>query len=118
ALDLLAGQISKTQLAQDMVTAIDKIEVNEAAISAETQARINEILLANDRIAGEVADRVEALRLASLRTDSLQQNAQELANSVNAVTLAQTETANGLAVVKTLAETLEIESGVQAQSLD
>lgn len=118
ALDLLAGQISKTQLAQDMATAIDKIEVNEAAISAETQARIDEILLANDRITDEVADRVEALRLASLRTDSLQQNAQELANSVNAVTLAQTETANGLAVVKTLAETLEIESGVQAQSLD
>ena len=118
ALDLLAGQISKTQLAQDMVTAIDKIEVNEAAISAETQARINEILLANDRITGEVADRVEALRLASLRTDSLQRNAEELANNVNAVTLAQTETANGLAVVKTLAETLEVENGVQAQSLD
>lgn len=47
ALDLLAGQISKTQLAQDMMTAIDKIEVNELSISTETQARIDQILALN-----------------------------------------------------------------------
>lgn len=47
ALDLLAGQISKTQLAQDLVTQIDKIEVNELSISTETQARIDQILALN-----------------------------------------------------------------------
>ncbi len=47
ALDLLAGQISKTQLAQDLVTQIDKIDINELSISAETQARIDQILALN-----------------------------------------------------------------------
>ena len=48
ALDLLAGQISKTQLAQDLKTQIDLIDVNEIAINAETQARIDQILALNN----------------------------------------------------------------------
>lgn len=48
ALDVLAGQISKTQLAQDLKTQIDLIDVNELAISAETQARIDQILALNN----------------------------------------------------------------------
>ena len=48
ALDLLAGQISKTQLAQDLKTQIDLIDVNEIAISAEKQARIDQILALNN----------------------------------------------------------------------
>lgn len=48
ALDVLAGQISKTQLAQDLKTQIDLIDVNELAISAETQARIDQMLALNN----------------------------------------------------------------------
>lgn len=50
ALDLLAGQISKTQLAQDLMTEIEHVSVNTAAIQKETQDRINAILAANEGI--------------------------------------------------------------------
>ena len=64
ALDLLAGQISKTQLAQDLKTQIDLIDVNELAISAETQERIEAIKAANqktDDVRAEVIDFASAV---------------------------------------------------------
>lgn len=64
ALDLLADQISKTQLAQDLKTQIEKIDliqVNSDAINAQ----INQILAANNAIAKEIADRQAAITTAS-----------------------------------------------------
>ena len=116
-MDLIQGQIDESAFNDIMKGRIADIEINKETISQEVLDRIDAITAANDRIADEAAERVEALRLESERTDGLQDFADELAENVNAVTLSQTETADGLAVVKTLAETLEIENGVQAQSL-
>ena len=119
ALDLLSGQISKTQLAQDMVTAIDKIDVNANAISAETQARIDDILAANATITAERTARINAIQQSALQQqDNLQDTADALAGDINTVALAQSLTDSDLALVLEFIEAIEIENGVQAQTLD
>lgn len=50
ALDLLAGQIGKTQLAQDMMAEVARIEVNDVAIRKEVSDRIAAILQTNEGI--------------------------------------------------------------------
>lgn len=117
-LDLLEGKITESQLYQDLGTKIDKIADNETAISKETQDRIADILESNKRIKKEADDRIEALRLASERQDKLQDFADDLANDVDTITLAQVNTEDGLAVVKERQEAFEIENGVQAERLD
>ena len=49
-IDLIQGQINESSLNASLTTKIDKIAVNEVAISQETQNRIDEILAANNRI--------------------------------------------------------------------
>ena len=61
ALDLLAGQISKTQLAQDMVTAIDLIDVNTGAIVQQGQAIADNAIA----VSKEAQDRVAAIVIES-----------------------------------------------------
>lgn len=61
ALDLLAGQISKTQLAQDMVTAIDLIDVNTGAIVQQGQAIADNAIA----VSKEAQDRIAAITLES-----------------------------------------------------
>lgn len=116
-LDLIEGQIKESSLNNILTSKIEDITINKDAIDAETQNRIQAIIDANNRITNEAADRVEALRIASLRTDDLQKFADDLANDVDTVTLAQAQTANGLAVVKERADAFEIENGLQAQRL-
>ncbi|MDP4545891.1 phage tail protein [Psychrobacter faecalis] len=116
-MDLIQGQIDESSLNDILTSKIADIEINKDAISQETQGRIQAIIDANKRITDEAKDRVEALRLASLRTDDLQNFADDLANDVDTVTLAQAQTANGLAVVKERADAFEIENGLQAQRL-
>ena len=117
-MDILQGQIDESALSTILKTKIADIKINKEAIGLETQTRIAEILEANRLVTKEANDRVEALRLASLRTDGLQQFADNLASDVDTVVLAQVETDNGLAVVKTRADAFEIENGLQAQKLD
>ena len=116
-LDLIQGQINKGSLNDILTSEIEDIKINKDAISKETNDRIQAIIDANKRITDEAEDRVEALRLAALRTDGLQNFADDLANDVDTVTLAQDQTANGLAVVKERADAFEIENGLQAQRL-
>lgn len=59
ALDLLAGQIGKTQLAQDMMTAIDKIDVNTGAIEQQGQAIADNAMA----VSKEAQDRIAAIIL-------------------------------------------------------
>ena len=59
ALDLLSGQISKTQLAQDMVTAIDLIDVNTEAIVLQGQAIADNAVA----VSKEAQDRIAAITL-------------------------------------------------------
>lgn len=116
-LDLIEGQINEGSLNQILSTKINDIEIIKDNISDETQARIDAITAANNRITDEAADRAEALRLASLRTDGLQEFADNLAEDVNTVILAQVETDRGVASVKERTEAIEIENGLQASKL-
>lgn len=75
ALDVLAGQISETQLAQDLKTQIDLIDVNELAISAETQARIDAILATNADLEGL---RTFTSQLTDYTVNELQSQAESL----------------------------------------
>ena len=59
ALDLLAGQISKTQLAQDLKTQIDLIDVNTGAIVQQGQAIANNAMA----VSKEAQDRIAAITL-------------------------------------------------------
>ena len=59
ALDLLAGQISKTQLAQDMMTAIDLIDVNTDAIVQQGQAIADNAVA----VSNEAQERIAAIAL-------------------------------------------------------
>ena len=116
-MDLIQGQIDESSLNDALTSKIADIEINKQAIDAESQSRVDALVLANNRITDEAADRVEALRLASLRTDGLQDFADELAVDINTVTLAQSQTASGLATVKERADAFEIENGLQAETL-
>lgn len=59
ALDLLAGQISKTQLAQDLMTQIDLIDVNTGAIVQQGQAIADNAIA----VSKEAQDRIAAITL-------------------------------------------------------
>lgn len=116
-MDLIQGQIDESSLNDILTSKIADIKINKDAISQETQDRVQAIIDANNRITDEAEDRVEALRLASLRTDGLQEFADNLAEDVNTVTLAQVETDQGVASVKERTEAIEIENGLQASKL-
>ena len=117
-LDLIQGQINESSLNTILKTKIADIKVTKDAIGNETTGIIADIIKANNRVTKEADDRIEALRLASLRTDGLQKSADDLARDVNTVTLAHATTSGGLAAVKSRADAFEIENGVQAQKLD
>ncbi|WP_218689125.1 host specificity protein J [Psychrobacter sp. BF1] len=117
-LDLIQGQINESSLNTILKTKIADIKITKDAIGNETTGIIADIIKANNRVTKEADDRIEALRLASLRTDGLQKSADNLARDVNTVTNAQVVTNNGLAAVKNRADAFEIENGVQAQKLD
>ena len=74
-LGLLNDSINKTQLAQDLKTQIDLIDVNKAAISNETQARVDEILAANALI-GDMATTV--VNFATYTNDRFLSQAEQL----------------------------------------
>ena len=68
ALDLLAGQISKTQLAQDLKTQIDLIDVNTGAIVQQGQAIADNAIA----VSKEAQDRIAAITLeAQNRNDAI-----------------------------------------------
>lgn len=84
-LDLLEGKITESQLYQDLGTKIDKIAVNETAISKETQDRINAINQSNAAIIAERNARTEAIAQSALtQQQQLQAAADGLANDISA----------------------------------
>ena len=118
-LDLLTGKITESQLYKDLGDKIDKIAVNESAISAEAQARIADILASNNKITAERDARVAAIQQsANLQQQQLQATADALANDINTVTVAQSVTDGQLATVKERQQTLINENGVQAEQLN
>ncbi len=118
-LDLIQGQISGSSLDTALTSKIDKIAVNEAAISAETQARIADILASNNKITAERDARVAAIQQsATEQQQQLQAAADALANDINTVTVAQSATDSQLATVKERQQTLINENGVQAEQLN
>lgn len=117
-LDLLEGKITESQLYQDLGAKIDKIAVNETAISKETQDRINAINQSNAAIIAERNARTDAIAQSALtQQQQLQAAADALANDINTVTVAQSETDGQLATVKERQQTLINENGVQAEQL-
>ncbi|MGP5203712.1 host specificity protein J [Psychrobacter aquimaris] len=117
-LDLLEGKITESQLYQDLGTKIDKIADNETAISKETQDRINAINQSNAAIIAERNARTNAIQQSALeQQQQLQAAADALANDINTVTVAQSETDGQLATVKERQQTLIDENGVQAEQL-
>ena len=118
-LDLVQGKINGSSLDVALTTKIDKIAVNEAAISAETQARIADILASNNKITAERDARVAAIQQsATEQQQQLQATADALANDINTVTVAQSATDGQLATVKERQQTLINENGVQAEQLN
>lgn len=118
-LDLIQGQISRSSLDTVLTSKIDKIAVNESAISAETQARIDAILDSNSKINTERDARIAAIQQsANLQQQQLQATADALANDINTVTVAQSATDGQLATVKERQQTLINENGVQAEQLN
>ena len=118
-MDLIQGQINESSLNASLTAKIDKIAVNEAAISAETQARIDAILDANSKINTERDARIAAIQQSALeQQQQLQAAADALANDINTVTVAQSETDGQLATVKERQQTLINENGVQAEQLN
>lgn len=118
-LDLLEGKITESQLYQDLGTKIDKIAVNETAISKETQDRINAINQSNAAIIAERNARTDAIAQSALtQQQQLQAAADALANDIDTVTVAQSETDSQLATVKERQQTLINENGVQAEQLN
>lgn len=118
-LDLVQGKINGSSLDVALTTKIDKIAVNEAAISAETQARIADILASNNKITAERDARVAAIQQsATEQQQQLQATADALANDINTVTVAQSTTDGQLATVKERQQTLINENGVQAEQLN
>ena len=118
-LDLVQGKINGSSLDVALTTKIDKIAVNEAAISAETQARIADILDSNNKITAERDARVAAIQQsATEQQQQLQATADALANDINTVTVAQSATDGQLATVKERQQTLINENGVQAEQLN
>ncbi|MGE6479926.1 TipJ family phage tail tip protein [Psychrobacter namhaensis] len=118
-LDLVQGKINGSSLDVALTTKIDKIAVNEAAISAETQARIADISASNNKITAERDARVAAIQQsATEQQQQLQATADALANDINTVTVAQSATDGQLATVKERQQTLINENGVQAEQLN
>lgn len=118
-LDLIQGQISGSSLDTALTSKIDKIAANEAAISAETQARIADILASNNKISAERDARVAAIQQSSIeQQQQLQAAADALANDINTVTVAQSATDGQLASVKERQQTLINENGAQAEQLN
>lgn len=118
-LDLLEGKITESQLYQDLGAKIDKIAVNETAISKETQDRINAINQSNAAIIAERNARTDAIAQSAMtQQQQLQAAADALANDINTVTVAQSETDGQLATVKERQQTLINENGVQAEQLN
>lgn len=118
-LDLVQGKINGSSLDVALTTKIDKIAVNEAAISAETQARIADILASNNKITAERDARVAAIQQSAIeQQQQLQATADALANDINTVTVAQSTTDGQLATVKERQQTLINENGVQAEQLN
>lgn len=118
-LDLLEGKITESQLYQDLGAKIDKIAVNETAISKETQDRINAINQSNAAVIAERNARTNAIQQSALeQQQQLQAAADALANDINTVTVAQSETDGQLTTVKERQQTLIDENGVQAEQLN
>ena len=118
-LDLIQGQISGSSLDTALTSKINKIAVNEAAISAETQSRIADILASNNKITAERDARVAAIQQSAIeQQQQLQATADALANDINTVTVAQSTTDGQLATVKERQQTLINENGVQAEQLN
>lgn len=118
-LDLLEGKITESQLYKDLGAKIDKIAVNESAISKETRDRIADILASNNKISAEREARTNAIAQSAFeQQQQLQAAADALANDINTVTVAQSETDGQLATVKERQQTLINENGVQAEQLN
>lgn len=117
ALDLLAGQISKTQLAQDMVTAIDKIEVNELSISAETQDRIADILDANSKITAEQQARVAGLLAANegITTETAQRKVADVAINSRVDTVVSKTDGNTAAIASEVTARTDADSALSTR---
>tara|TARA_R110001606_G_scaffold364986_1_gene519716 strand:+ start:37195 stop:43647 length:6453 start_codon:yes stop_codon:yes gene_type:complete len=116
-MDLIQGQIDESAFSNIMKGKIDDIEINKEAIGQETQDRIAAITAANKLVEAEAEARVEDIRLAAESQRGLQEFADNLAEDVNTVTLAQVETDQGVAAVKERTEAIEIENGLQASKL-
>lgn len=116
-MDLIQGQIDESAFSDIMKGRIADIKINKEAIGQETQDRIAAITAANKLVEAEAEARVEDIRLAAESQRGLQEFADNLAEDVNTVTLAQVETDQGVAAVKERTEAIEIENGVQASKL-
>lgn len=118
-MDLIQGQIDESALDAALRSEIGKIGENESAISAETQARIDAITQSNQAIIAERDARVNAIQESALeQQQQLQDAADALANDIDTVTVAQSETNSQLATVKERQQTLIDENGVQATQLN
>lgn len=118
-LDLVQGKITGTSLDQALTSKIDKIAVNEIAISKETQDRINAINQSNAAIIAERNARTNAIQTSAIeQQNQLQATADGLVKDINTVTVAQSATDGQVATIKERQQTIINENGAQAEQLN
>ena len=116
-MDLIQGQIDESALTDILTSKIADIEVNKMDIAREARERVVAISDTAKQIEAEAAARVEDIRQAAEAQRDLQGFADRLADDIDTVVVSQTETDEGIAVIKERQSTFEIENGLQAEKL-
>lgn len=110
-LDLLNGAITESELFIELGKKIDKITVNETAISAETQQRIAALLTTNAGLATEKSERTDADGTINTRIDT---NVAKTATNTAAIALETATRTNALSAQATQINAVVAKSNANA----